>query len=410
MLLPVALAPVLVLALAEPSIALDWQAPRECPDAASVRAMTLDLLRRQPSDAVPPPVDVRVVVSRSGDRWRATLALRSSLGRVDRTLGAGGCPPLARAVALIVAVHLDPTAVSRRLAPLLDPPAPPVLPPEPSAAAPPELSPGTAPTDLSSGTAASGAPPAPPELSSGTAPTDQSSGTAASGTSPAPTDQSSGTATPAEAPSPAPAPSPASEDELPSDLSPQPAPTRGPLRGHLRLAGGFDGGLLPGYGGDVELAGGLGGRYWRVEAGVLGVPRRLQPATDTVPGGRFDRVVGLVRACAVWRIPPRRERVALLGCLGAEAGGVHAVATSGAAVSRWIPWSAALLGAGARIPLVGPLGLWVGVEAAIALRRPAFTAGEDQSTVFTISRAGVRANLGLDLQFVARKRRPPTTD
>ncbi|MBL9101915.1 MAG: hypothetical protein JNL82_13210 [Myxococcales bacterium] len=408
MLLPAALAP--VLALAEPSIALDWQAPRECPDAASVRAMTLDLLRRQPSDAVPPPVDVRVVVARSGDRWRATLSLRSSLGRVDRKLGAGGCPPLARAVALLVAVHLDPTAVSRRLAPLLDPPAPPVLPPEPSAAAPPELSSGTAPTDLSSGTAASGTPPAPTDLSSGTAPTDLSSGTAASGTSPAPTELSSGTATAAEAPPPALAPSPAAGDELPSDLSPRPAPTRGPLRGHLRLAGGFDGGLLPGYGGDVELAGGLGGRHWRVEAGVLGVPRRIQPATDTTPGGRFDRVVGLARACAVWRIPPRREQVALLGCLGAEAGGMHAVATSGAAVSRWIPWSAALLGAGARIPLVGPLGLWVGVEAAIALRRPAFTAGEDQSTVFTISRAGVRANLGFDLQFVARKRRPPTTD
>jgi hypothetical protein len=209
-----------------------------------------------------------------------------------------------------------------------------------------------------------------------------------------------------------PTPAPPLADDLPApDPSAAPAPDPTPRRGHLRLAGGFDGGLLPGYGGDLELAGGLGGRRWRVEAGLLGVPRRVQPASETAPGARFNRLAGVVRACAVWRIPPQRERVALLGCLGGEAGGVHAVATDVAVQQpRWTPWGAALFGAAARIPLVGPLGLWVGVEAVIALRRSAFTAGEDASTVFTISRAGVRANLGFDLQFVARKRRPPTTD
>lgn len=371
---------------AEPPLTLDWQAPAGCPDAAGVRAMTLDLLRQQQQGEAPPPLDVRVVVTRAGDRWQASLALRSPLGRLDRTLSANQCPLLARATALIVAVHLDPTAVSRTLGPLLDPPVPPVLPAEPS------------PIDLSSGTAATA-----------TA-ADPTAGSAAT-TVPAP-DLSSEPAPSIAPPEPvAPARPASAPDPLPADLSPKPAPRDTRLRGHLRLAGGLDAGLLPGLGGDLELVGGLGGRRWRVEGGLLGVTPRTRPAVDGAPGGRFARLVGVVRACAVWRIPPQREQVALLGCLGGEVGGLHAVGTDVAVQNpRWTPWGAALLGGAARIPVVGPLGLWVGVEAVIALRRPEFTAGADPDTVFTVTPAGVRANFGLDLQFVARKRRPRTTD
>lgn len=208
---------------------------------------------------------------------------------------------------------------------------------------------------------------------------------------------------------PSPAPPPRFEPLPPSPAPESPPVPEASFGGHLRLEGGLDAGILPGLGGDVSLVGGVGAARWRVELGVVGAPGRTRGFGETT--ARFDRVGGLARGCAIWRVPPRRDTLALLGCLGVEASALNARTLAPSVPSpRWAPWAGALVGGAARISLVGPLGLWLGVEAVIALVRPGFYVGTAPNSPYQTGQAGVRANFGLDLQFVARKRRPRTTD
>ena len=162
--------------------------------------------------------------------------------------------------------------------------------------------------------------------------------------------------------------------------------------------------------GELALLGGAWGRRWRIEGGFAAAPWREVATRDGAVGGRFARLSGVLRGCARW--PVRREggALALLGCLGAEAGGLTAIGTRGVATpsARWTPWGAVLLGPAVRVRLAGPLGLWIGVEAVIPLRRPTFTAAAED--LFRVAPVAVRATLGLDLQIVARKRRVPATN
>ncbi len=342
-------------------VSLEWQAPVGCPGATAVTAMTRDLLRERPPDPSRPPLVARAVVTRT-DRFHVALDLRGPEGAVQRTLAASDCKLLARGVALLIAVHLDPLAVSQVFGrpalitaddpPPSLPPSPPQLPPEPEPEPPPE-------------------PVTPP-------------------------------------------PTPLDEPELPTltrppEPPPQPVPPTS-FGGHLRHEGGLDYGVLPRLGGDVALVGGVGSARWRVDLGLVGTPNRTTLATSDGVIGRFHRLGGLARGCAVWRVPPRRDLLALLGCLGAEFGGIHATTVGARPSPRWTPWGAALIGGAARATLIGPLGLWFGVEAVIALNTPAFTTGAADTELFTATRAGFRANFGFDLQFVARKRRAATTD
>lgn len=348
----------LTLAAAPPPAApvtLDWQAPDVCPDAAAVTAMTLDLLREHPQDATRPPLRARAMVSRAGQRFQVALELRSPEGDLWRTLGAQDCHLLARGVALVIAVHLDPLAVTRIFGgpTLVAPQGPPTLPPEP------------------------GQPPAP---------------------------------APASTPSPAPMPAPVLFDPDLPELSPRraiikPVP-RASFGGHLRFEGGVDAGTFK-IGGDASVVGGVGGDRWRVELGVVGSTGHRAPLREAF--GRFSRLGAVVRGCAIWRVPPRRERLALLGCLGVELDGVRATSTATIPHMLWTPWGAALAGAAARITLAGPVGLYLGVDAQIAFTRTTYIVGSDAAASFRSGPAGVRANFGIDLQFVARKLRPAAT-
>jgi hypothetical protein len=115
----------------------------------------------------------------------------------------------------------------------------------------------------------------------------------------------------------------------------------------------------------------------------------------------------VVRGCAVW--PPRRES-ALLGCGGGEFGAIGGIGTRGvdAPDRNWSPWIALVVGPAARVRLGGPVGLWLGVEAVIPLRRPIFAAGAE--TLFRVGPAGVRALIGIDVQIGSRKRRVRATE
>ena len=115
-----------------PSIDLTWSAPAGCPSRAAVLAEIQTIL--EGSIATAHPVDARAAVTRTGARWHVELAIRSDQGSGERTLDADSCAELGSAVALIVALAVDPT---RRPPPkeptpeTVDAAAPSVAPPPP---------------------------------------------------------------------------------------------------------------------------------------------------------------------------------------------------------------------------------------------------------------------------------------
>ncbi|WAS90135.1 hypothetical protein [Nannocystis punicea] len=454
------------LSFAAPPVDLTWQAPRECPTAVVVTDMVAGLLRQPAGDLGPGRAVARATVTRGAAGWELRLELHGRGGDYRRTVRAETCQLLARATALLIAIHLDPLAVTRGLPATVAPappdlssrtstflpprtappadlspktspasppdpsprPTPPVLPPDspghpwPS----PDLSPQTAgasSSDMSPRTGAASS----SDLSSQTArgsPSDLSSQTAAA--VPAPPDLTAASAAIVPAPSDLSAwtdpPSPAlaaplqpigpASPQVPEDMSeetayleaaPSPRPaTRPPVLGHLRLEGGLDVGVLPAAG---ALAGVFGGVTWprlRLEVGLVGAPLRVRSVQGDRPGGRFDRLAAVVRICPTWH---PRPLLAVHLCAGGEVGALRGVGL-GVDVPRpqWAPWASLFLGPALRWRVTGVVGLWLGVEALVALNRPIFTVQAGEEEVFRGGRAGVRASFGLDLQFGARNR------
>lgn len=333
-------------ALGEPSLTIDWRAPEECPGAAAVAELTAGLLRARA--AAPAELAIAATVDREGGRYRLALALRSTYGELRRDLESEDCLLLARAVALVAAVHLDPVAVSRQLS------SPPPLPPlagESAVVVMPAIraAPGV------DGERA-------PGLSRRTGP------------------------------------------------PPPPREPEGDRGGLLRLAGGLGLGAVPAVAGELALVGGAWGPRWRVEGGVTAAPRREVLVREGELGGRFARLSATLRGCAAWRAPS--GLVGVYACVGAELGAIGAIGTRGVAtpVRGWIPFAAVTVGPAVRLRLAGPVGLWLGVDAVVALSRPTFTAGMPEQTLFTGAPLGVRGMIGIDVQIAARKRRVRATD
>jgi hypothetical protein len=355
------LALVTVLPAPEPAQTLTWEAPPECPDAREVLMMAAKLGQR-PDD----PVAARGVVRRaSSGAWVLRLELSSATGVRERRLQAAECPLLARAAALVIAVHRDARALREPDEPVVPEPLPPAVPP---------------PIDRP-------APTSPPTILE------------RQPLLPTPRDR------PIEAPSiEAPsieAPSieaPPIEPPIPTTDRRDPPPT---LAGHLRGEGGLDLGLLPGLGGAAALAGGLAIRGVRLELGVIAAPARSRSFASGL-GVRLDRVAATLRVCPGGRVG--RGNLTLFGCLGAEAGAIRGTGT-GLVMNpnpRWVASGALLLGPALRWRIAGPVGLWFAVEGMIALRRPTFTVGTGADS-FQVTPVGLRVTLGVDLQFVARK-------
>lgn len=127
---------------ADPAIELRWEAPPDCPDRSKIDA---DLARflAHGSRADDGPVVIDAKVRRTGDKLELALSVHSSAGAIDKTMRADDCKVLASAVALVVAVLLDPAAVvetveRERVAP---PPPPVVVAPPAPAPAPVEPAP-----------------------------------------------------------------------------------------------------------------------------------------------------------------------------------------------------------------------------------------------------------------------------
>jgi hypothetical protein len=89
-------------------VQLTWNAPSECPARADVEREVNQILSA--STAPASAVSARADVTRAGEKWHVELAIASSEGRGERQLDATSCAELGSAVALIVALAVDPGA------------------------------------------------------------------------------------------------------------------------------------------------------------------------------------------------------------------------------------------------------------------------------------------------------------
>jgi hypothetical protein len=125
---------------AAPPVDLRWEAPRDCPDRSKIEADVARFLAHGArSEDAPVVIDARV--TKEGGRFVLALSVHASAGALDKTMRADDCKVLASAVALVVAVLLDPTAVVETVE--RERVAPP--PPEPEPAPAPKPAPAPAP-------------------------------------------------------------------------------------------------------------------------------------------------------------------------------------------------------------------------------------------------------------------------
>jgi hypothetical protein len=88
-------------------VELAWTAPVECPSRAAVLGQVRAILEGGAASAH--AVEATATVERAGPRWRVALTIRSDQGSGVRSLDADSCEALGSAVALIVALAVDPT-------------------------------------------------------------------------------------------------------------------------------------------------------------------------------------------------------------------------------------------------------------------------------------------------------------
>jgi hypothetical protein len=125
-------------------IKLGWTAPPECGDAQAVERDVRSMLGEASIPASRPPIEAEVILRRAADaKWDATLQTATGELRRERTLRADSCDEARRAIALLLALMLDPNArpegAARPDEPATVPVAPPPLPPPPPPPPPPAV-------------------------------------------------------------------------------------------------------------------------------------------------------------------------------------------------------------------------------------------------------------------------------
>lgn len=355
--------------LAEPAagLRLDWQAPAGCPDGAALRARVVTLVGAEA--AAQARLAARAVVRPQAGRWALELDLLRPGGQDRRTLADADCHALGEAAALVIAVAIDPQAGLG--APVLedrpqDPPGPDaeLVPTPPGGGDPPGAAPdGAVPGDRSSGAVAvAWDRPAPVA--------DEADPVAADGADPA-------------------------------------VAARAPAAGRrlqlgLRLGVGLGfARVLPGPHAALDLGLGLEGRGWRAElAGSFVPPVRGVAASDPGIGGVFRLGAGELRGCGM--PGPRARPLVFPLCVGLQLGAMHGRGDGpGLPVQQAARalWAATRLGAALRWrPRGGRVGLWIGVDAIVALTRPGFvTAGGVR--VHEAARVGGQAGVGVEVRL-----------
>lgn len=321
---------------------LAWKAPAGCPDAEAIRKQVAALVPTPSGGEGVLHVDARVE-----PRERAfVLTLRTTFfERLDeREVEARACDELAEAVALVVAISLDPSLDSTTQVP---------EPPDERERGPDDAAASAVPSEPRAGAEALPA-----------------------ATRPEP---------PAGAPS--------------TSLRAG-APTRRALPSAwlLRLAPKLEVGTLPAVTGGLDLAVGVLWRWWRLELhGSHSWPRRVPGPGGSA--GRFQLGVVGMHGCG----RPRAGPVELPVCVGLD-GGALRVDGNGLRRATTVhgPWLAASLGVG----LVAGgtrVAFWTLVEGSAVLMWPRILVGEE--TFFRPFPVAVRGLAGLELRFAIESRR-----
>jgi hypothetical protein len=392
------LAAVLLVAPAE-GLRLDWQAPAACPDGEALRARVIDLVGAEAAGRT--RLRARAVVRAEAGRWTMALDLLREGGQDRRTLEDRDCRALAEAAALMIAVAIDPQV--RLVGPVpgdssaedRDVPADSSLVPLP----PGETATGAAPPDR-------GSPVADARDRSGTGPAgpaDPTNGAPAISAGDVPGDRSPDRGVAGDSSRDRAAPKDSSVDLAgPKDSSMSTGRGDRKLQLGLRLGAGLGfARLLPGSHAALDLGLGLEGRLWRVEvAGLWAPPVRGVAASDAGIGGVFRLGAGELRGCAM---PGLRGRPLVFPlCVGLQLGAMHGRGR-GSGLQREqaarSPWIATRIGAALRWrPRDGRIGLWLGLDAIVALTRPKFvTAGG--VLVHEAARIGGQASVGLEIRL-----------
>jgi hypothetical protein len=325
------------------AIELHWTAPVGCPEHAEARALVERLV---PSSKASLRAEARIEAVAGG--FAGMLELRPA-DRSDgvRRLRADDCTVLARAMAVVIAVSLDPVAVaeSERATAVPDP-APMRERPDAERMEPRRAQ------------------------------------------------------TPSDAENPADADTRSSAADRPLA---EPRPTRGGLEGGLRIGGGVGGLLLPAAGVGLVLAPFIGTARIHVRAvAQYWPPQRVAFAPPRDVSGELQLFTGGVRVCPqlAW------DRVSLPLCAGVDGGAMLGRGTGRDLPTKHTargPWAGAVLEPGLTVGVTSRMSLWLALEGVVSLYRPSF-AVEGAPEVWTAPEGAVRGLFGV--QVHARRERP----
>lgn len=327
-------------AIPAPGVSVEWDGRPQCNEAVLVRT-TLDGLLGSPR----PDLSARVSVRVTGEapEWNAAITIDSRGESTRRSVRGGPCPALAEAVALVIAVTIDPLGASATVTEAMQP----VTPPDPS------------PTGLVPEAVA-------PEPDVGTLDARPER------TAPAPT-------------------SPGSAD---APTASRPSLRR---RGSAFVSGGAAVGLVPRIGGWLGggLALGLGGSRLEL-SGRHRFAARYEHPDSTASGA--DLTSSSARASGCWAF--RSPRVTIPLCGGLEIGAFTArgfgLREARTAQSLWL----------AAVPHVRPsfrvtpwLGVGLAIEAPVALVRPRFAVDDFASDLLRVGPIGLGLGLSIEVIF-----------
>ncbi len=347
----------MLLAAAPPpsgGVTIAWEGPAECGDGTTTRAM-VDRLVGAPRADLEASATVSIVAERTG--WIAEIAIEHDGATSQRRLRGAPCTALNDAVALVIAVTVDPLGASATVSKAVNAteaerPGPPVVTVIPG--------PSVATTD-----------PTPPVPTQAPAPV---------AVEPLPTTQPR--ATPASG----------------VGAADRRASLRVPLRGSAFVVGGGTLGLVDPVGG--QLGGGLalGVGVARIE---LAATHRFSTRIDHRAGGGSGADVSLTaaRASGCWSL--RRKRFIVPVCGGFEVG---AWSAQGRGLTNTttanLAWLAITPHARPMVRATPWLALGVDVQAPLALLRPRFTVDDFEDDLLRVDPAGFRFGLAVEVTFV----------
>jgi hypothetical protein len=331
-------------------LAIQWEAPPECPN----RAALIDELGRDLEGSQAP--SMRLVVAARVERprvdvWKVTIVTESAEGVSDRVVTSRTCAALLDATSLIVAMMIDPETAAAHAHPTEDEPEAPTVPGAPSVPSPGML------------------PPPLPEPNT-------------------PVRDSRALALPPLTGS--------------TDNSMQAHPGW-PIAGTIAMTTALDYGSLPGLSGSFR--GSMGLHYGPLRAeGSFGywLPRDSIANDPDLPGagGTFGKAALLGRICVdVWN----PTAITVSPCLGLGVAWFSGVANDSVPKSARATVHVAEpdIGVLAALKLTSHLALRFDLDVAVPLPRPEFgyTSGTEKKYLYKAKPASVRAGIGIELKF-----------